>query len=119
MRKLNNGGNMGIPDFEIEDSEHFRLIYATGASGGLAPNDGRIILYVDRIKTKPVPGKPGQVAVEKIVRERQIEVHVSPATWKSIVKWMSKHLERIEKQFGKIPEKPMPKQSESSSSIYR
>lgn len=95
-----------IPEFEIKDSENFRLIYATGAFGGLAPNDGRIILYVDRLKTRPVKGKPGAEKVEKIIRERQVEIHVSPATWKSITKWMQGHVEQIEKQFGEIPEEP-------------
>lgn len=95
-----------VPEFEIRDSEHFRLIYATGVFGGLSPNDGRIIFFVDRLKTRPIKGKPGQEKVEKVIRERQVEVHVSPATWKSIAKWMQTHIEQIEKTIGKIPEEP-------------
>lgn len=97
-----------IPEFKIRDSENFRVIYAMGAFGGLSLNDGRMILYVDRLVTKPIRGKPGIEEVDRVIREREIEVHMSPATWKSIAKWMMEHLNRIEKQFGVIPEEPKP-----------
>jgi hypothetical protein len=95
-----------IPDFEIVDGENFKVIYATGAFGGLAPNDGRIVLYIDLMKTKPVRGQPGKEELDKIVRERQIEIHMSPATWKSLARWMAGHVDQLEKAFGKIPETP-------------
>jgi hypothetical protein len=97
-----------IPDFEIMESENFRVIYTMGAFGGLAPNDGRMVLYIDLFKTKPVRGEPGKEELDKVVRERQVEVHMSPATWKSIAKWMMAHVESFEKQFGTIPEEPKP-----------
>ena len=96
-----------IPEFEIKDSEVFKIIYATGAFGGLAPNDGRIILFVERLQTGPVRGQPGQERVEKVIRERLVEIHVTPATWKSIARWMQDHVTNFEKQFGTIPEQPV------------
>jgi len=93
-----------IPDFEIEDGENFSVIYAMGCFGGLDPSDGRMIFYVDRLKTKPVRGQPGQEELDKVVRERQVEIHMSPATWKSIAKWMTERIEKYEKQFGPIPD---------------
>ena len=95
-----------IPEFEIRESENFKVIYTMGAFGGLAPNDGRIIFYVDLLKTKPVTGEPGKEELDKVIRERQIEVHMSPATWKSMAKWMMSHVESLEKQIGTIPEGP-------------
>ncbi len=95
-----------IPEFEIKDSENFKIIYSTGVFGGLAPNDGRMVLYIDLLKTKPVRGEPGKEELDKIVREREVEIHLSPATWKSIAKWMTAHVEQLEKVYGKIPEEP-------------
>jgi hypothetical protein len=97
-----------IPEFEIKESENFKVIYAMGAFGGLAPNDGRMVLYMDLIKTKPVRGEPGKEELDKIIRERLVEIHMSPATWKSMAKWMMAHVETIEKQIGTIPEEPKP-----------
>lgn len=97
-----------IPDFEIKDSENFKIVYATGAFGGVDPHDGKIILYVDRLKTKPVRGQPGKEEIDKVIRERQVEIHMSPATWKSIAGWMTKHIQKMEKEFGRIPELKKP-----------
>jgi len=105
-----------MPEFEIIDGENFRVIYATGAFGGLAPNDGRIVLYIDLMKTKPIRGEPGKEELDKIVRERQIEIHMSPATWKSVARWMIQHVEQLEKVFGQIPEVPKTNIPEKESS---
>jgi len=95
-----------VPEFEIKESEGYKIIYVTGAFGGLAPNDGRIILFFDRIEAGLVRGKPGQERIGKIIRERQVKIHMTPATWKSIAKWMQSHLETFEKQYCNIPEEP-------------
>jgi hypothetical protein len=105
-----------IPEFEIKDSEVFKILYATGVFGGLAPNDGRMVLYIDLMKTKPIRGQPGQEEIDKIVRERQVEIHMSPATWKSIARWMAGHVEQLEKVFGNIPEQPVSNVPQKQSS---
>ena len=96
----------GIPEFEIKDGEGFTIIYTTGAFGGLAPNDGRITLFIERLQTVPVRGQLGQEKVQKVIRERLVEIHLTPATWKSIARWMQDHVTKFEKQFGVIPELP-------------
>jgi len=73
-------------------------------------------LYIDLMKTKPVRGEPGKEELDKIVRERQVEVHMSPATWKSLARWMIAHVEQLEKVFGKIPEEPKTTIPQSQSS---
>jgi hypothetical protein len=75
-----------------------------------------MILYLDVLKTKPVRGEPGQEEVDKVIRERQVEVHMSPATWKSMAKWMMEHVQRVEKQFGAIPEEPVSSSAKTDSS---
>ena len=95
-----------IPEFEIKDSDNFKVIYTMGVFGGLAPNDGRLVLYIDLLKTKPITGEPGKEEIDKVIRERQIEIHMSPATWKSVARWMTAHVENLEKAFGQIPEAP-------------
>ncbi len=95
-----------VPEFENKESEDYKIVYATGAFGGLHPSDGRIILHVDRIIPEAVRGKPGIQRTEKIIRERQVEIHLSPATWKTIARWMQNNVVRFEKRFGTIPQLP-------------
>jgi hypothetical protein len=72
---------------------------------------------MDLLKTKPVRGQPRNEELDKIVRDRIVKVHMSPATWKSVAKWMMSHVERFEKQFGKIPEaEGTPSKTEQSQS---
>lgn len=102
-----------LPKFEVKDSEDYKVVYTTGAFGGLSPNDGRMILYLDRLVTRPKEGPPGKEIVDKIVRERQVEVHMSPATWKSIATWMMGHVKKIEETVGEIPSKEQVEEEDS------
>ena len=65
-----------------------------------------MILYVDRFMTEPVRGKPGQEKTKEIVRERLLDVHMTPTVWKQVAKWMQDKVEWYEKTFAAIPEKP-------------
>ena len=83
------------PRFEITESPGFRPIYASGVFGGLDTNDGRMIFFLDRIRPK-MGGKPsGGMELEKINREMQVEVHMTPPQFMSVAKWMSEHSERF------------------------
>lgn len=97
------------PDFEITKSPEYRAVYASGVFGGLDPNDARMIFWLDRLEPELVPrGSPGQTRVGRVNRELQVEIHVSPAQFKTIHQWMGRHIERHEKRFGEIqlgPEK--------------
>lgn len=94
--------NRSSVDFEVEDAEDFDLKFATGAFGGLNPNDGRIIFYVDRIETEGIEGQPGKERMSKVVRERQVEVHMTPHVWKSLAQWMMQHVKKYEDKMGEI-----------------
>ena len=93
------------PPFEITKSPEYGSIYATGVFGGLGPHDARIIFYLDRLEPEIVPGgSPGEMRIEKINRELQVEIHVSPSQFKSVSAWMTRLVERFEEQFGEITE---------------
>lgn len=98
------------PDFEDTKSPDYRYVYCTGVFGGLDPNDGRIIFFLDRLEPETVKEPfPGSSKVKKVIRELQVEVHVSPSQFKSIAIWMGNHVKRFEQMFGEIPLEPKEK----------
>lgn len=95
------------PEFEDIRSLDYKSIYSTGVFGGLDPNDGRMIFFIDHVLPKTVNEPyPGAQKIEKIVREHLIEVHLTPTQFKSIAMWMSDHVKRYEEHFGAIPMRP-------------
>jgi hypothetical protein len=87
-------------DVRIEMSENpaYRAVYASGVFGGLDPNDGRVIFFLDRIKPKMRSEPKGAMDLEKINRELQVEIHMSPPQFASVAKWMMEHVQRFEKR---------------------
>ena len=58
------------------------MIHATSFSGGLHPQEGDIKFYLDIVEPRiKSGGKPGQMEVDKITREVQIEVRMSAGGW--------------------------------------
>jgi len=107
-----------VPRFEDTKSADFRYVFATGVFGGLDPNGGRLLFYLDRLEpvTTNEPPTPGAQKLAKVVRELQIEVHVSPAQFKSIAAWMASHLKTFEDTFGEIAVEPKKVQPKATSS---
>ena len=79
-------------------SGDFRAVYASGVFGGLDPNDGRMIFFLDRIKPKMKSGKKNVMQLEKVNRELQVEVHMSPNQFLSVAKWMHEHAQKFGKK---------------------
>jgi len=106
------------PKFEDTVSPEFRYIYATGVFGGIAPDDARIIFYLDRLVPETTSREvPGSMELKKVNRELQIEVHCSPFQFKAIAAWMNRNLEQFEKQFGPIRMgPPIPEEEKTASS---
>lgn len=103
------------PAFEDTKSPDYRYVYATGVFGGLDPNDGRLIFYLDRIEPETVnEPHPGSSKLKKVVRELQVEIHVTPSQFKSIAIWMNRHIKNFEDMFGEIPMEPKRKGPPSS-----
>jgi hypothetical protein len=96
-----------FPKFEDMKSVDYKTIYTSGVFGGLDPNDGRIIFFIDHWEMETVNDPlPGSAKVEKITREHLIEVHMSPTQFKSIPIRMGEHVKRYEDTFGTIPMAP-------------
>lgn len=92
-----------LPEFEVEESEDYREIHVDGVFGGLNPSGAKVVLLTDKQKPKMKRGgKPGQMELDKIVRETQAELHMSPIQFKSVVKWMTQKLKQYEDRFGEI-----------------
>ena len=95
------------PQFEDEKSPDYKYVYSTGVFGGLDPNDGRIIFFLDRGEPETMNDtKPGAMKLKKITRELQVEVHMTPTQFKAVAGWMAEQIRRYEAIFGQIPMAP-------------
>ncbi len=101
---------------EISESKDYKAVYASGVFGGLDPHDGRIVFFLDRIMPKIKTASKGAMELEKINRELQVEVHMSPSQFASVAKWMMDHVHLFEKRIksGKMP----PEAAETSGTSY-
>ncbi len=97
---------VAIPPFEVAEKPDLRSVFVSGVFGGLDPTDGRVLCYNSRLKPKNDDERPGGLKVGKIVHEPQVELHMSPSTFKSVAKWMADKVAQYEAVFGKIPEGP-------------
>ncbi len=87
-----------LPKIEITKSDGFRAVYASGVFGGLDPNDGRMIFFLDRLKPKMKVREKNIMSLEKVERELQVEVHMSPNQFISMAKWMNEHAQKFGKK---------------------
>jgi len=86
------------PKIDITKHPQFRVIHISGFFGGLHPHEGEIKFYLDIAEPKiKAGGKPGEMDLDKITREMQVEVRMSPVNWMSMAAWMEQHIERLEK----------------------
>jgi len=98
--------------FEESKSPEFRAIYTTGVFGGIRPDDAYMILFLDRVQT--ISSNDGNQTMNKINREAQAEIHMSPAQFKRIALWMQNHVKQYEQDFGTIAMEPKAKEVQSS-----
>ena len=86
------------PKIDVVESPDYKVVYTSGVFGGLDPNDGRIIFFLDRIKPKMKSDPKGAMELEKVKRELQVEVHMSPNQFVSVAKWMMDHAQKFGKK---------------------
>ena len=102
------------PPFEVTKHPEFKSWYVTGAFGGVSPLDARMILYLDRLEPEVVPGgTPGQMRVNRINRELQVELHMTPVEFKSLSQWMAQHVQRFEENLHEIQMGPQEEEEEN------
>ena len=122
MEKKSQPIMINLPRIEDAKSPNFAYVYVTGVFGGVDPNDARMIFFLDRLEpeTTNTP-MPGNQTVKKVVRESQVEVHMSPTVFKNLAIWMNQNVQRYEELIGEIPMGPkeQKKPTESSSQMVR
>jgi hypothetical protein len=105
------------PQFEDSKSEQYRYVFATGVFGGVNPNDGQMIFYLDRFKPETVnTPRLGAQKLKNIRREMQVEVHMTPAQFKAVAEWMKNHVEQYENNFGLMT--PTPPKKKAPQPMY-
>lgn len=86
---------------KIETTKHpeFRVIHVNGVFGAVKADEGFLKFYLDiyepRIKAG---GKLGEMEVDKVTREFQVEVRMSSLKFMSIANWMQGHIKELEKK---------------------
>jgi len=97
-----------IPKIDITKHPEFRVVHVTGAFGSLKADEGFIQFYCDILEPRMKSGsKPGQMELEKITREFQIEVRMTSAEYVKMANWMMAHIKELEKKgIMKVEKKP-------------
>ncbi len=72
------------------------MTYINGVFGGLSPDEGRMIFYVDRLVPEVLNDPPGAMKMQKIDRELVVDVRMSAAQFRSIAEWMVSHVRELD-----------------------
>ena len=96
------------PKIEITKHPEFRVIHASGVFGAVKADEGFIKFYLDIIEPKiKVGGQPGEMEVDKITREIQVEIRMSSIGFMGIANWMTQHIQELQKRgILKVEKKP-------------
>ena len=86
------------PRIVVTEGKGYSLVYASGVFGGLDPNDARMIFFLDRLKPSIRPGGKGAMGLDRVERELQVEIHMSPHQFLAVAKWMTEHAENFGKR---------------------
>ncbi|RLI32387.1 DUF3467 domain-containing protein [Candidatus Bathyarchaeota archaeon] len=90
-RKEDDKNKVQVP-LKVKYSEDFKRIYATGAVGGFHRYDLRIAFFTDYlVYGENLSDKPSAV------RERKVEVILSPLAAVELKKWLDMQIQNIEK----------------------
>jgi hypothetical protein len=88
-----------VPQFEVTTHSAFRVVHINAFFGGLSPVEGRIAFFTDILEPRIiVGGKPGEMEIDKINRERQIDIRMSVMDFVNLAAWMNRHIKRLEDQ---------------------
>ena len=87
------------PKMEITKHPEFRVIYVTGVFGSLKGDEGFMKFYLDMIEPKvKVGGQLGEMEIDKINREIQVELRMSSVEFVKMAKWMNSNIEELQKR---------------------
>lgn len=86
-----------LPKFELSSHPDFRVVHINAFFGGLSPFEGRLTFYTDIIEPKMKESEiAGDMEIDKIQRERQIDLRMSPMDFINLANWMNSHIKRLE-----------------------
>jgi hypothetical protein len=84
------------PKIELSSHPDFRVVHVNAFFGGLNPLEGRITFYTDILEPKmKEDGNVGEMEVDKILREQQIDLRLSPMDFITLANWMNSHIKRL------------------------
>jgi hypothetical protein len=87
------------PLFELTSNSEFRVVHINAFFGGLSPVEGRITFYTDILEPRiKADAKSGDMEVDKVNRERQIDIRMSVMDFVNLAGWMNSHIKRLEEQ---------------------
>ena len=77
----------------------FGVIHTSGFFGALNPTEGVIKFYLDIAEPKiKTGGKPGEMELDKITREFQVEIRMAPPVFMALAGWANAHIKDLEKK---------------------
>ncbi|MEX2737637.1 MAG: hypothetical protein Q6356_001020 [Candidatus Wukongarchaeota archaeon] len=86
-----------IPKIEVSTNSEFRVVHINAFFGGLSPVEGSITFFTDILEPRmKAGGQARDMEVEKINRERQIDIRMSPIGFVNLATWMNSHIKRLE-----------------------
>ena len=84
------------PRVEITKNPNYRVVHSNGIFGGLNPTEGSIAFFTDILEPKMKEGAPGEMELDAIKREMQIEIRMNVQEFISLSNWMNGHIKRLQ-----------------------
>jgi len=96
------------PKIDITKHPEFKVIHVTGVFGSVKADEGFMKFYLDIVEPRiKAGGQLGEMEVDKINRELQVEVRMSAMQFVGIADWMQRHIKELqEKGILKVEKKP-------------
>jgi hypothetical protein len=86
-----------IPKMELSKHPDFRVVHVNAFFGGLNPMEGNIMFYTNILEPKiKEGGTAGELEVDKVQMECQIDLRMSPLSFISLANWMNSNVKRME-----------------------
>lgn len=101
--------------FELSRSQDYKVVYINGVFGGLSPEEGRMLFYIDRLVPEVLNDPAGVMKLQKIDRELIVDVRMSAAQFRSIADWMLSHVRDLDEALKKGVAKEV---SDTSKGMY-
>jgi len=104
-----------VPKIVITKHPEFRIAHINGIFGTLTPLEGRISFYTDMMEPRiKEGGNFGEMETNKVNREIQFEIRLSPLDFVGIADWMALNVKRLEES-GTLKKEDIAKSKQADS----